>query len=160
METVVRVTIIYVFLLMGLRALGKRELGQLSPFEVMTLLLIPEIVSQAIVGEDFSLTNALVGVSTLFCLVFLNSALSYRFKPVRRLTEGGPVILVHDGRFIDKAMDHERVSAGEIFSEMHKSGIDELSRVKWAILETDGKISIVSHEPGQAKRPSETAHAG
>lgn len=155
METVLRITIVYLFLLAGLRVLGKRELSELAPFELVTLLLIPEIMSQAMIREDFSLTNALIGVSTLFCLVFLNSLLSYRFKLVRSVTGGKPAVLVHNGQLIHASMDRERVHAEEIFSEMHKSGLDDLSQVKWAILGDDGKISIVTHQPGEANRPQE-----
>lgn len=157
METVLRIAVVYLFLLLGLRVLGKRELGQLSPFELVTLLLIPEIMSQALVREDFSLTNALVGVSTLFCIVFLNSVLSYRVKAVRSVMEGKPAVLVRNGELILQHMHHERVSADEVFSEMHKSGLEKLSQVKWAILEADGKISIISHQPGEARRSGEHA---
>ena len=72
METVIRVGVIYIFLLVLLRVMGKRELGQLAPMELVLLILIPELVAQGIVGEDFSLTNAVIAVTTLTSLVFLN----------------------------------------------------------------------------------------
>ena len=72
METVIRIGVIYIFLLVLLRVMGKRELGQLAPMELVLLILIPELVAQGIVGEDFSLTNAVIAVTTLTSLVFLN----------------------------------------------------------------------------------------
>jgi uncharacterized membrane protein YcaP (DUF421 family) len=159
-ETVLRIAFVYTLLLLGLRVLGKRELGQLSPFDFVTLMMIPEIVQQAMVREDFSLTNAVIAVCTLFCLIFTNAALSYRFKPVRRVMESRPVVLVHNGRLITRNLDRERVPADEILSEVHKSGIEDLSDVKWAILEPDGRIGIVSFEPGEARGTEERSAIG
>lgn len=143
METVLRVAVIYLFVLVGLRVLGKREFGQLSPLELVTLLMIPEIVSQALTGDDYSLTNALIGVCTLFVLVFLTSLLVHRFKPLELAVSGAPTVLVRRGEVLGDALDVNRVTTDELFSEMHKSGLDELKQVKWAILEPDGHISIV-----------------
>lgn len=149
MDTVIRIAIIYVFLLLGLRIVGKRELGQMTPFDFVTLMLIPEIMQQSAVREDFSLINALVAVSTLFCLVFANSLLSYRFKRFRNVTDGEPIVLVHNGRMLTGNLDRERVPPDEVFSEMRKSGIENLQDVSWAIIEPDGKISIVPREPAE-----------
>lgn len=146
METVLRIACIYLFILVGLRVLGKREFGQLSPLELVTLLLIPEIASQALVREDFSLTNALIGLSTVFSLVFITSVLHQRFEKLERTVTGVPTILVQHGEFVEDAMNQERVSPGEIMAELRKSGLYKLSQVKWAVLETDGKISIVPEE--------------
>lgn len=147
METVVRILVIYLLLLLGLRAMGKREFGQLSPFELVTLLLIPELIQQAAVREDFSLTNAVVAVSALFLLVFLTSALAHRFGAFERVIGGLPAVLAHNGRFVPDAMNHERVSADEIYSELRKVGLVELKQVRWVLLEADGKIAIVPRQP-------------
>lgn len=143
METVVRVVLIYVFILVGLRLLGKREFSQLSALDLVTLLLVPEIVSQAITRDDFSLTNAFVAVATLFCLVFFTSVFAHRFRRVERFINGVPTLLVAHGKILFKNCDRERISAEEIFSEMHKNGLESLEAVRWAILEVDGRISIV-----------------
>jgi uncharacterized membrane protein YcaP (DUF421 family) len=157
METVIRIAVIYIFLMIGLRVLGKRELSEMSPFDFLVLLLIPEIVSQGMIGEDFSITNGLVGVATLFTLVFLTSLLNYHSKVFRKATEGTPVVLVRRGQLVQENMDAERVPSDEIFSEMHKAGLELLSQVKWAILESDGKISIVTTDPGEARQVDEHA---
>lgn len=146
METVIRITIIYMFILIGLRLMGKREFSQLSPLEMVNLLLIPEIVSQSIVREDFSLTNGLVGVSTIFALVFFNSMLVHRSQKYEQMIESSPTILVYHGQLAPDNMNAERITPGEIFAEMHKSGLERLEQVAWAILEPDGKIAIVPEQ--------------
>lgn len=146
METVLRVAFVYVFVLFGLRVMGKREFSQLSPLELVTLLLIPDILSQGILREDHSLTNGIIAIASLFSLVFISSVLQYHNKKFGKMVYGEPSVLVENGRFVSEHLDKERVSPEEIFDHMHESGIERLERVKWAILETDGKISIIPFE--------------
>ena len=148
METVIRVALIYLFVLFSLRVMGKREFSQLSPLELVTLLLIPELAAQALVREDFSLVNALIALSTLFVLVFISTLLQYHSRKASKAISGSPSVLVSDGELIEKNLNEERVGAEEIFSEMHKAGFAELSQVRWAILETDGSIAIVPYDNG------------
>lgn len=147
MGLIIRIVIVYVVLIAGLRLLGKRELSQLTPFELLMLMLVPEMLQQAMMGEDFSLTSGLVAVTTLFGLVYLNSFLSYKFRLVRAATEGSPTILVRYGKLVPDGLGRERVPADEVYSEMHHAGIERLEQVKWAILETDGQISFIPFEP-------------
>jgi uncharacterized membrane protein YcaP (DUF421 family) len=160
MEIVVRIAVIYVFLLFALRLIGKREFGQLSPFDLVTLLLIPEILTEALHQGETSLTAAFIGTSTLLILVFLTSLASYRFPRLGRITEGQPVVLVSHGDMVLPAMHRERISTQEIESEMRKAGLDHLEQVRWGVLEPDGKISFVPVAPrgvvhGQARESHE-----
>lgn len=155
METIARIAATYIFLMFAFRVMGKRELSKMSPFELVTLLLIPEIFSQAMVREDFSMTNAFIAVSTLCCLVFATSLLTHRFHWFQRTIENPPTLLVQHGRIIPHHMDQERIQAGELFSEMHKAGIEELSEIKWAILESDGHISFVRFTPDDSPPPDD-----
>lgn len=143
MQTVVRVAAAYLLLLVAFRVLGKRELRKMSALELVTLLFIPQLFSRALTRQDYSFTNAVIGASTLLTLVWLTSALTYRFRGVARLFEGEPAVLIADGRLMPEAMDRERITARELFSEMHRVGLEELSQVRWAILETSGTITIV-----------------
>lgn len=152
METVIRIVIVYIAIVAGLRILGKREFGQLSPVELVTLLLIPEIVAPVLNQENTSLTNGLVGISTLFALVFLTSAVMHLSKRFEAVIAGEPMVLVAHGRMIPKHMNKERVTPDELYNEMHISGLDDLSQVRWAVLESDGKISIVPED-----RPATTS---
>jgi uncharacterized membrane protein YcaP (DUF421 family) len=152
MDTVWRVVVIYAFLIIALRTMGKRDIGQLAPFDLVILLLIPELVSQAMVGEDFSLINGIVGVTTLLSLVFLTSVAAFLNKGAARIIEGQPSILVQHGRLVPENMNRERVAPEEVVAQMRQAGLDRMAQVKWGILETDGKISFVSWEPGGAPR--------
>ena len=155
MEIIARVAVIYVFIIFGLRILGKRELSQLSAIELVTLMLVPEIVSQAL-GAEGSMTNALIGVSTLFILVFLTSLLSYLFKPAEDVIEGKALILKDKDGLQVEVMDKERVSVDEIFSTMRQSGFDDLKQIKTIVLEADGQMSFIPAEPD--RDPQEIRH--
>jgi uncharacterized membrane protein YcaP (DUF421 family) len=146
MHTAFRVIFIYLFILVGMRILGKREFGQLGPMEFVSLLLIPDLVSQGVTGNDYSMTNAVIAVSTLLALVFITSVAVHISKRAELIVEGIPVVLAHGGKLIPETMNKERVTAEELFAEMHKTGIEELKEVKWAILDSDGKIAIIPED--------------
>jgi uncharacterized membrane protein YcaP (DUF421 family) len=158
MATVLRVVIIYLFLMVSLRILGKREFGEMSPLEFISLLLVPELVSNALQGEDYSLVDAIVGISTLFALTVITSLLIHVSKTAEKVITGEPTVLIHHGRILDKSMNKERVTLDEILSEIHKAGLERVEQVAWAILEGDGKIAIVPEtnsdqtSPKQSKR--------
>lgn len=146
MELVVRIVVVYVFLLVVLRVIGKRELGEMSPMELVTLMLIPEIVTDALKDDDHSLIGGVIGICTLLVLVFISSLISYRFKKAEDIIEGKPTLLVNNGKLISENADRERISIDEIYGEMHKQGYSTLSEIRWVILETDGKLAFVPHQ--------------
>jgi uncharacterized membrane protein YcaP (DUF421 family) len=149
METVIRVAIIYLFLMIGLRIIGKREFAELSALELVSLLMIPELVSNALQREAMSVANGLIGVATLFTLVFLTSVAMHLSSRAEKVIAGSPVVLVHHGQLIVDNMNRERVTPDEIYGSMHMSGLDQLHQVRWAILDSDGKIAIVPEAPSQ-----------
>ncbi|HEX7002522.1 MAG TPA: YetF domain-containing protein [Trueperaceae bacterium] len=143
MESVIRVVIVYLFVLFSLRLLGKREFGQFSALELVMLMLIPDIVSQGIVREDFSLTTALIAVSTVMLLVVLTSMLAHVSRKVELAVTPQPTVLLFDGNLYSSAMNKERITAEEILQVAHQSGLETLDQVKWAILQSDGRIAII-----------------
>jgi uncharacterized membrane protein YcaP (DUF421 family) len=145
MDIVLRVVITYAVIFAGLRILGKRELSQLSAVELITLMLIPEIVSNALAGQE-SMTLALVGICTLFVLVYLTSLVSYLWKPAERFLDGSEVVLKDKSGFILESLDKERISVDEIFSELRQAGFEDLSKIETIVLESDGKISLIPKE--------------
>lgn len=147
MATVIRVAFVFVLLMVVLRVLGKRELSNLSPFELVLLMLIPELFQQALMLEDFSMTNAVIGLTTIVTLVMLTSILSHRFAGVHRAVAGEPTVLAYKGRFIERAMNAERVQPDDVYAELRKSGLERLSQARWVVLEDDGRISVVPGEP-------------
>src|SRR5688500_16432324 len=143
METVIRIAFIYVFLMLALRAMGKRELSKMSAFELVMLLLIPELFSQAAVGEDTSMIDAVIATAALLTLVLLTSIGSHLSSRAHHLINGTPTVLVRSGRDIEEAMTRERIAPDELLAEMHKAGYERLEHIRWAILEDDGKISLI-----------------
>lgn len=153
METVIRVAIVYVALLAGLRVLGKREFSELTAIELVSLLLVSQLVSPALQRQDYSLTNAAIAVATLFILNLLGSVAAQLSDKAQAVIEGTPTVLVHEGRLIEAHLRKERVTPDEIATAARMSGLEDVSQAKWAILEPDGKISIVPQGPSVAPRP-------
>ncbi len=148
METVVRVAIVYVLILAMLRVMGKRELAQLTPVELVMLILVPELVAQSLVREDFSMINGIVAVTTLMSLVFITSALSFRYPRFSEIVEGKPSMLAEHGHSVRSTMDLERITPEGLASAMREAGIERLADVKWAVLEPGGRISFIKYEAG------------
>lgn len=123
----------------------------MSPLELVMLLFIAQLFSRALTRQDHSLTNAIVGATTLLALVFLSSSLTYRFGPIARVMVSRPTVLVDHGRFIDEALDHERMSANNVSDAMHEVGLYRLDEVLWAVLQSDGKIAVI---PSPDTRPA------
>ncbi len=146
METVLRVLFVYLFLLFALRVMGKREFSEITPIELVMLLLIPELLQEALVGHDPSLTNALVATCTLFLLVFLNSVVTYLNPRAERVVESSPSVLAYEGRLVERNMRKERITPDELLSTIHLQGYEELDQVKWAILQSNGQIAVIPKE--------------
>lgn len=119
--------------MLAFRLLGKRELGRLSPFELVTLMIIPEVLSNAVQGEQ-SLLQSLAGLCTIFGLVLLSSIVSHRFEAAQHVMEASPTLLVLDGRLLEDNLNHERIAPDELFAEMRKQGLDALASVRVAVL--------------------------
>lgn len=146
METVLRVLFVYVFLIFALRVMGKREFSDFTPMELVTLLLIPELLQQALIGNDPSLVNSLIAASTLLSLVFLNSVLTYRSRRLEKMVESTPSVLAFEGQLVRRNLRLERISPDELMAAIQLQGYDQLNQVKWAILQGNGKIAVVPTE--------------
>lgn len=160
--SVLQVAACFVTLMIAFRVIGKRELGRLSPFELVMLMLIPEILSSTVQGEE-SLLQGLAGLSTVLVLVLMTSLLSQRFSALQRVIEPEPTVLVSGGRLLEHAMNQERIAPDELFSEMRKQGIAALEEVRFAVLEPSGNITFIRHGgPQDSQRPTdlETGPAG
>jgi uncharacterized membrane protein YcaP (DUF421 family) len=141
-----RVVIVYAFVWMCFRVIGKRELTGMSPLEIATLLLIPQLFSRAITGQDYSMINAVIGASTLIVLVFLTSVGTYRNRTFGRLVIPRPTVLVSQGVLVREHLHQERVTPDEVFGAMHRSGIARLEDVEWAVLQADGHIAVIPRD--------------
>ncbi len=147
-----RVALIYAFLTTAFRLLGKRELSNLSPLELITLMLIPEIASSTL-NDEAPMLRALVGISVLLVVVFVMSVLSARFKAIEQVIDPPARVLVVDGQVCRDALLTERITPDELFAEMHKHGIADLADVQWAILESGGDIAFIGKQALNADAP-------
>jgi uncharacterized membrane protein YcaP (DUF421 family) len=155
MEIVARTTVIFAFILILTRAMGKKELSQLTAFELILLVTIGDLVQQGVTQEDQSLTGAILAVGTLGLLVVTLSYVEYRWPGTRRAIRGLPVVVVRRGEVVGEALKLERIGLEELLEAAREQGIDELSKVKLAVLEPDGKFSFIQFdgEDGGGSQP-------
>jgi uncharacterized membrane protein YcaP (DUF421 family) len=143
MDLVLRATVIFAFVLVLTRVIGKRELSSLQPFDLILLIVLGDALQQGLTQDDYSLTGAVLVVGTIAILQVLVSWVSYRFPRSRPLLEGEPVIIVQDGKVIERNIKRERITVEEIAEEARKQQISHLSDVRFAVLETSGEISFI-----------------
>jgi uncharacterized membrane protein YcaP (DUF421 family) len=155
-EKLLRTVVVYVFLLAGLRLAGKRELGQLNPFDFVVLLLLSNTVQNAIIGEDNSLLGGVIGATTLLLLNWFVVRYLYSHPAVARVLEGDPEMLILNGKIRPHVMKHEMITPEELAAAARKQGIDGLHKVDSCRLELGGALTFVAKEPSEEeKRHSE-----
>ena len=143
MDVVWRAAAVYAFLLLFTRALGKRELVEMSAFEMIVLVTIGDLVQQGVTQEDYSVTGAILAVSTFGFLSLAGSYATFRWRRARPLLEGLPVIVVHQGEWVDRALKVERITRDEVLEAARGEGIGDIAEVRVGVLEPDGKFSFV-----------------
>ncbi len=146
MDIVARAAIMFVLLYVLLRLMGKRELGQLTPFELVVMIVLGDLIQQGVTHNDFSLTGALLAISTFALLAILMSWLTYLSPRAERLLDGEPRVIICDGELIKDNLRRDRMTQSEVESEMRLAGIAQMDQVAWAILEPQGKISFIKKD--------------
>ncbi len=146
LEIVARTTIIYLFVVLGLRLLGKRELGQMSVYDLVLIVVIANSVQNAMVGDDTTLGGGLVAALTLLVINRAFTWLIVQRPDIRQWLLGQPVLIVRDGHLLWGPMRQEGISREHVIAAMHEHGVSELENVQMAVLEVDGTISIVPKE--------------
>src|SRR5918911_1550913 len=140
MDLVLRAIAIFFFIFLLTRIIGKRELSSLEPFDLILLIVLGDAVQQGLTQDDYSVTGALLAVSTLALLQVGTSYVSFRFAPLRPFLEGEPTIVVQDGKPIERNLRRERLTVEEVAAEARQQQISSLDEVRWAVLETNGTI--------------------
>ncbi|MDX5346955.1 MAG: DUF421 domain-containing protein [Hymenobacteraceae bacterium] len=144
MDSVIRGLAVYIFLMIIFRISGKRTLKDITLFDFVLLLIIAETTQQALLGDDFSIINSFVLISTLVIADIGISLLKQRSKKVERLLDSVPIIIVENGNLIQERTEKERIDKSDILEAARKlHGLERLEQVKYAILEKDGSISII-----------------
>jgi uncharacterized membrane protein YcaP (DUF421 family) len=146
-EKIIRPILVYMFLVVAVRAAGRRELAQLNSFDLVVLMMLANTVQNATIGNDNSMVGGLIGVSALLAVNWVAVRFLYRHPMVDRLLEGGPVELIRDGRVLRRQLERDVITEEELMEAVRKQGLRDASDVDRAVLETGGTISVVPRRP-------------
>jgi uncharacterized membrane protein YcaP (DUF421 family) len=161
MDIVLRATAMFAVVYLLLRLLGKRELGQMTPFELVTTVVMGDLIQQGITHNDFSLTGATLAICTFAFWGLVLGWAAYLFPRVRKVLEGEPRVIIQDGVLLAANLRRDRMTRDEVEAEMRLAGIAHIGEVAWAILETNGKISFIGRDPSrEARQEDEGGAAG
>lgn len=144
-EPVIRGSVIYLFIFVVVRLIGKKKLGELAPFDLVLLLIMSESIQNAIIGDDHSITAGLICVSVLGLLNVIINNLSFRYRWFEKIIDGQPEVIILNGKIHKKVLKREKISDAELFEALREHEIMNPEDVKCAILEADGKISVIKY---------------
>jgi uncharacterized membrane protein YcaP (DUF421 family) len=143
MDIVLRAIVAFFFIFLITRVIGRRELNSLEPFDLILLVMLGDLVQQGVTQSDFSITGLMLAAGTVALCTVLVSYLSFRFRRLRPVLDGDPLVLVEDGRVIERNLRRERMTVEEVAAAARLQQIGSLAEVRWAILETNGQISFL-----------------
>lgn len=156
MDIVARAAVMFVVLYVLLRMMGKRELGQLTPFELVVMVVLGDLIQQGVTHNDFSLTGATLAISTFAFLAIAMSWLTYLSPRAEKLLDGEPRVVIRNGELLKENLRRDRITPSEVESEMRLAGIAKMDQVAWAILEPQGKISFIKRDDADINPPQDT----
>jgi uncharacterized membrane protein YcaP (DUF421 family) len=143
-EKIFRSIVIYLFILIAFRFTGKRQVGQLTPFDLVLLLIISNVVQNAVIGNDNSLGGGIIGAVTILTVNWGVVEISYRFKFMRHVMEGTPTILIHNGKILTDNLRRERLTLDDLQAALRKNGLVDAGQVRFAVLEENGQVSVIA----------------
>jgi uncharacterized membrane protein YcaP (DUF421 family) len=143
MDLALRATFLFLFVYLLTRIMGRRELSSLEPFDLILLIVIGDAIQQGLTQDDYSVTGALIVVGTFAILQVLLSFLSYKFPRLRPALDGEPIVVVQDGKPLEKNLRRERLTVEEVLVEARSQQVASIDDIAWAVLETSGKISVI-----------------
>ncbi len=152
LEKVLRALLVFAFLVVALRLGGKRELGQINVLDLAVLLLVSNVLQNAMIGDDDSLTGGVIGATTLFAANHLFVRLTFRSPIARRLLEGRPRVLLEHGRPFAEALRREAITVEELRAAALERGFDDLEEVELIVLQTNGHLAVMGSEAAQRWR--------
>ena len=147
LEKIVRPAVVYLFLIVGLRLAGKREMAQLNPFDLVVLLTISNTVQNAIIGNDNSVAGGLIGAATLLVVNYLVVRFVYSHPALDRVIEGDALVVIEDGRLLRDNLRKELITVAELEEAAHNQGFESLDVIQRAVLEPGGSISFFKKQP-------------
>jgi uncharacterized membrane protein YcaP (DUF421 family) len=143
MDLVLRALVLFGAVYLLLRIVGRRELAQMAPIDFILLIVLGDAIQQGLTQDDYSVTGALIVIFTIAIIQVALGFATFRFKRIRVVMEGEPMVLVENGRIIEKNLRRARIAAEELAEEARLSQVASLDDVAWAVLETSGKVSII-----------------
>ncbi|MCU1242207.1 MAG: rane protein-like protein [Candidatus Acidoferrum typicum] len=146
-EKILRPIIVYIFLIIGLRLSGKRELAQLNPFDLIVLLTLSNTVQNAIIGNDNSVTGGIIGAASLLAVNYLVVRFLYDHRKIEQIVEGSPDVLIENGKVHEHKLKRELITKQELAAAARKQGFDSLSEVHQCVLEPGGTLSFTARKP-------------
>jgi uncharacterized membrane protein YcaP (DUF421 family) len=144
MDLVFRTVYVFFLILIVTRAVGRRELSSMEPFDLILLVVIGDLVQQGVTQSDNSLTGTTTVIVTMALLVVLTAWLSFRFSRLRPVLEGKPTLLIADGRILGDNLRRERMTVDELHAEARQQSIGDIDAVRYAVLESNGRISFIT----------------
>jgi len=148
LEKILRPIFVYVFLIVGLRLSGKRELVQLNPFDLVVLLTLSNTVQNAIIGDDNSVTGGVIGATSLLIVNYLVVRFLYKHRGLDQVIEGRADVLIEDGKIKTQHLKRELITVTQLEAQARKQGFDSLSEVQQCVLESGGTITFIGKKPG------------
>lgn len=155
MDIVIRASVMFAAMFLLLRLLGKRELAQMTPFELVLLIVMGDLIQQGVTHNDFSLTGAVLAIGTIGFWTLVMNWISYRFPRAEKILDGEPSVLIRNGELLETNLSRNRMTRSEIEGEMRLAGIARIRDVEWGILETTGKISFIGKAGSHAGRSND-----
>lgn len=159
LDKIVRAAAVYFFLLIAFRLTGKRQLGQMSSFDLVVLLMLSNVVQNAMIGNDNSITGGFIGAATVLVLNYVMARLVVSNKHLERLIEGAPTLLIHNGKVLEGNMRRERLTREELMAALRRQGILSVEEVRVALLEETGAVTAVKRDRatvGKERPPAST----
>jgi uncharacterized membrane protein YcaP (DUF421 family) len=159
MQIVARASVMFVFLFIVMRTMGRKELAELSAFELILIIVMGDLIQQGVTEQDNSLTGAITAIATFVVWMLALSYVSYKSKRARTMIEGRPVIIIRDGMPQKKILQYERLSLDEITDAAREKGIRDLHDVQIGVLESDGSFSFIRYDGKEPLEESENKAA-
>jgi uncharacterized membrane protein YcaP (DUF421 family) len=143
MDLAFRSIFLFFFVFLLTRVIGRRELSSLEPFDLILLIVLGDAIQQGLTQDDYSVTGAMIVIGTLAGLQVLTSYVSFRIPFLRPVLDGEPIVVIEDGKPIERNLHRERLTLEEVLGEARQQQISSLDEIQWAVLETSGTISFI-----------------
>lgn len=146
MDLVLRAIALYIFVLILMRMVGRRELSSLTPVDLVLLVVLGDALQQGLTQDDYSVTGAIIVITTIALLQVLTSYITYLSRRADRVIDGNPIVLIEEGKLLERNLRRQRLRPEDVAEQMRLEGIGNFTEVRWAILESNGSFSFIKND--------------